>query len=200
MLERAECEAYDDEPMHEWADEVPRLLSDSGAATSSGGGTTTITRATTVAEPFTRAMPVLAPLCPQHRADRVPPSTKRFASSALTSPNTMSVRRRRLARASSPATTPPIVDAWLDATGLRGDTLVEVDGDEQTLRDALISCYDFSGHAERVRFIAEHSREASALRGSSDKLKWLVGRNGLDLVHEFVVHADPDQWLRSWCG
>ncbi len=31
---------------------------------------------------------------------------------------------------------------------------------------------------------------------AEDKLdKWLVGRNGLDLVQEFVVHADPDQWL-----
>ncbi len=70
MLERAECEAYDDEPMREWADEVSRLLSDSGGSPLSGGDIATATRTTTVAQPFTRAKPVLAPLCAKHRLDR----------------------------------------------------------------------------------------------------------------------------------
>ena len=46
-----------------------------------------------------------------------------------------------------------------------------------------------------LKFVAENSRDAKALRAPKGKLeKWLHGRNGLDIVQEFVVHADPDQW------
>ena len=75
MLERAECEAYDDEPMHEWADEVSRLLSDPPGRHRRVGGIATIARATTVAEPFTRTKPILAPLCRNIVLDR-PASAK----------------------------------------------------------------------------------------------------------------------------
>jgi sulfite reductase (NADPH) flavoprotein alpha-component len=91
---------------------------------------------------------------------------------------------------------PAVVDAWLAATGMRGEHVIEVDGTEQTLRDALISHYDICRVTpDLLRFIADNSRGAKALRAPKDKLDaWLVGRNGLDLVQEFVVHADPDQW------
>ena len=46
LLERAECEAYDDEPMHEWADAVSRLLSGSAAPAALRGGIATVTRTT----------------------------------------------------------------------------------------------------------------------------------------------------------
>ena len=105
LLERAECEAYDDEPMHEWADEVSRLLSDSAGPAPSGGGIATVTRTTTVAEPFTRAMPVLAPLA-RNTVLTGPPPRKRCASSASTSLSTTSRTRPATRWASSPATTP----------------------------------------------------------------------------------------------
>ena len=96
-----------------------------------------------------------------------------------------------------PTNDPATVDAWLAATGMRGEHVITVDGAEQTMREALTSRYDFCRVTpDLLRFIAENSRDAKALRARKDKLdKWLVGRNGLDLVQEFVVHADPDQWL-----
>jgi sulfite reductase alpha subunit-like flavoprotein len=94
---------------------------------------------------------------------------------------------------------PATVDAWLAATGLRGDASVEVDGNEQSLRDALIVSYDICRVTPNLlRFVAESCADnaaAKALLAPRDKLdKWLVNRNGLDVVQEFAVRAEPEQW------
>jgi sulfite reductase (NADPH) flavoprotein alpha-component len=195
MLERAECEAYDDEPMHDWADEVSRLLSDSPASPPSGG-IATVTRATTVAEPFTRAKPVLAPLARNTVLTGAASAkeVRQFGFDISEHAVAYSVGDSLGVFAHND---PTIVDAWLDATGLRGETVVEVDGDEQPLRDALISRYDILKVTPNVvRFVAEHSRDASPLRASSDKLqRWLEHNDGIDLVTKFAVHADPVEWL-----
>ena len=187
MLERIECELYDDTPMREWADRVAALYS---------GGTSTSARPTTAAEPFTRTKPLNAPLC---------------RNVLLSSPSARKEVRQfgfdisefdvSYAAGDSlgvfPTNDPVTVNAWLAATGMRGEHIVTVDGTEQTMRDALTSRFDFCRVTpDLLRFISENSRDAKALRAPKDKLeRWLVGRNGLDLVQEFVVHADPDQWL-----
>ena len=96
---------------------------------------------------------------------------------------------------------PAVVDAWLAATGLRGEHVVEVDGDEQALRDALISCYDICRVTPNLMpFVAEHSRDAQArCAASSDKLR-ASGSNAMTAstsCTEFAVHADPVEWLRG---
>ena len=79
-------------------------------------------------------------------------------------------------------------------------TSVEVDGDEQRLRDALIVSYDIcrvtpEPAALRRRITARPRRPRKALLAPRDKLdKWLVNRNGLDIVQEFAVRAEPEQW------
>ena len=91
MLERTECEAYDDEPMDRWADQVTALvcaLAEPPPSSGRGGGVSTIARPTRVAEPFTRAKPLLAPAVAQCRADRADVAKRRCASSASTSPST----------------------------------------------------------------------------------------------------------------
>ena len=77
-----------------------------GGPRALGGGVGTVTRATTVAEPFTRAKPVLAPLARNTVLTGRRPRRKRCASSALTSPSTTSRTRPATRSASSPATTP----------------------------------------------------------------------------------------------
>ena len=66
ILERTDCEIYDDDPMDRWADRVTALLGGAPvqpqASNGHSGGVATIARPTTVAEPFTRAKPVRAPL------------------------------------------------------------------------------------------------------------------------------------------
>src|SRR6185312_10597417 len=91
------------------------------------------------------------------------------------------------------------VDAWLAATGLVGEETVEVDGVRLRLRDALTRSYDICRVTpDLLRFVAENcaGREAAKmLRAPSHRMKkWLAGRNGLDIVEEFNVRAEPLQW------
>jgi NADPH-dependent sulfite reductase flavoprotein alpha-component len=191
MLERAECEAYDDEPMDRWAEQVTALV---GAQAKPS----TIARPTTAAKPFTRAKPILAPLS-RNTALTAPTSQKevRQIGFDLSEYNATYAAGDSLGVYST--NNPATVDAWLAATGLRGDTSVEVDGNEQSLRDALIVSYDICRVTPNLlRFVAESCSDktaAKALLAPRDKLdKWLVNRNGLDIVQEFAVRAEPEQW------
>jgi len=94
---------------------------------------------------------------------------------------------------------PAVVDAWLAASGLDGGETVEVDGAPLTLREALTRCYDICRVTpDLLRFVAENCGDpgaAKVLRAPSARLnKWLDGRNGLDIVEEFRVRAEPAQW------
>jgi sulfite reductase (NADPH) flavoprotein alpha-component len=196
MLERTECEANDEEPMDRWADRVSALIGGSGPPPNGHtGGVATIARPKTVAEPFTRAKPVLAPLS-RNILLSAPTSAKEVRQFGF------DISRYDVAYSVGDSlgvyatNNPEAVDTWLAASGLRGNEIVEVDGGEQTLRQALTSSYDICRVTPNLlRFVAENSRDAKPLRAPTDKLaKWLVGRNGLDIVQQFVVHADPAEW------
>lgn len=193
LRDRVECEAHDDEPMTRWTDDVAGLI----AGGPRRGGTATITRPVTTTEtaPFTRARPLLAPLV-RNSVLSAPTSAKEVRQFgfdisehgvAYSVGDSLGVFARN---------DPRVVDAWLDATGLRAEQTVEVDGDERTLRDALLCCYDIRRITPNlVRFVAERSREAKKLRAPKDKLDaWLSRRDGIDLVRQFAVHADPQEW------
>lgn len=186
MLDRVECEAYDDEPMRRWVDQVGALL---GRSVSSSPAAPV--------EPFTRAKPITAPLC-RNVLLSSPSARKEVRQFGFDIADFGVTYAAGDSLGVFPTNDPATVDAWLATTGMRGTHLVEVDGVEQTLRDALISHYDICRvTGDLVRFIADNSRDAKPLRAPKHKLdKWLIGRNGLDLVQEFVVHADPDQWLQ----
>ncbi|MCV7280972.1 molybdopterin-dependent oxidoreductase [Mycolicibacterium flavescens] len=186
LMDRADCEAYDEEPIRRWTDGVVALLAP---------GCEVPAPERRVAEPFTRANPVVVPLS---------------RNVELTGANSRKEVRQfgfdisehdlQYAAGDSlgvlPTNDPVLVDAWLAATGVPARHPVEVDGVEKPWREALMSHYDFCRVTpDLLRFIAENSRDARALRAPKPKLdRWLRGRNGLDLVQEFVVHADPDQW------
>jgi NADPH-dependent sulfite reductase flavoprotein alpha-component len=196
LLERTEVEAYDDEPMHRWADEVTNLLSDSDQPSPPRrSGTVNATRPTTVAEPFTRAKPLVAPLARNTvlTGPEAGKEVRQFGFDLSQHDVTYSVGDSLGVFAHND---PGLVDAWLAATGLRGDQLVEVDEKERPLREALIADYDIRKVTPNiVRFVAEHTREARELRSPSGELKkWLERCDGLDLVTKFAVHADPVEW------
>jgi sulfite reductase (NADPH) flavoprotein alpha-component len=188
LLDRVDCEAHDDESMGRWVDRVAALL---GRAVSS--------MPASVAEPFTRTHPVVAQLC-RNTVLTAHSSRKEVRQFGFDISGLDVGYAVGDSLGVFPTNDPVTVDAWLAATGMRGEHIVVVDGAEHTMRDALTSRYDICRVTpDLLRFIAENSRDAKALRARGnrrDKLdKWLVGRNGLDLVQEFVVHADPDQWL-----
>ncbi|MGZ6780158.1 MAG: molybdopterin dinucleotide binding domain-containing protein, partial [Mycobacterium sp.] len=186
LVDRAECEAYDNGPMSKWADEVAAVLGVAGAPNS------------TADEPFTRADPVLAKLC---------------RNTVLTGPSSAKEVRQvgfdiseydvgyavgdslGVCATNSGA----VVAAWLAATGLDEHDVVEVDGERLTLRDALTRSYDICRVTpDLLRFVAENCADRAAakvLREPSHRLNaWLAGRNGLDIVEEFTVRAAPAQW------
>lgn len=185
MLERAECEAHDDELIRRWTDSAASLLGGSPAPSI------------VVAEPFTRAHPIVVPMV-RNTLLTAPTSRKEVRQFGFD----ISAHDVSYATGDSlgvfAENDPAVVEAWLTATGLRGGQVVEVDGSEMTLREALTAHYDICRVTpDLLRFIADHSRDAKPLRASGHKLdKWLVGRNGLDLVQQFVVHADPVEWQR----
>jgi NADPH-dependent sulfite reductase flavoprotein alpha-component len=201
MLERTECEVHDDEPMDRWAEQVTALLCapvEPGQTNGGSGGVSTIARRTKVAEPFTRAKPLLAPLS-RNVVLTAPTSRKevrQFGFDISEYDVSYAVGDSLGVYATN---NPATVDAWLAATGLSGDASVEVDGNEQSLRDALIVSYDICRVTPNLlSFVAEICRDktaAKALLAPKDKLdKWLVNRNGLDIVQEFAVRAEPEQW------
>ncbi|MEN3322005.1 MAG: sulfite reductase flavoprotein alpha-component [Mycobacterium sp.] len=201
MLDRTECEAYDDEPMDRWAEQVTALvgtLPEPPKANGNGGGVSTIARPARVAEPFTRAKPLLAPL--SRNAVLTAPTSRKEVRQLGFDISDYEVSYAVGDSLGVYATNDPAtVDGWLAATGLRGDAPVEVDGNEQSLRDALIVSYDIGRVTPNLlRFVAESCPDkaaAKALLAPKDKLdKWLVGRNGLDVVQEFTVRAEPEQW------
>ncbi|RAV16329.1 molybdopterin oxidoreductase [Mycolicibacterium sp. GF69] len=195
LLERAECEAYDDHTLRRWADDVTALLNPGMSTSPPTGSVSTLVRPATVTQPFTRADPIVVPLS-RNVLLSGPSSRKEVRQFGF------DISQHGVSYAAGDSlgvcatNDPAVVDAWLAATGMPGQHAVEVDGTEQPLRDALISHFDFCRVTpDLVRFIAEHSRGAKRLLAPKAKLdKWLAGRNGLDLVQEFVVHADPDEW------
>ena len=65
ILDRADCEAYDDEPMTTWADSVVRLTAPRAPSPSRNAEST----APAAPEPFTRASPIMRAAVPEHRVD-----------------------------------------------------------------------------------------------------------------------------------
>ncbi|ULE32152.1 bifunctional nitrate reductase/sulfite reductase flavoprotein subunit alpha [Mycobacterium sp. IDR2000157661] len=188
LLDRADCEAYDEEPLRRWADDVTALLEPRRTDA-------TPTPAPAPTQPFTRTRPITAPLS-RNTVLTAPTSPKEVRQFGFD----ISEHHVGYAAGDSlgvyPTNDPAVVDAWLAATGVPAGHVVEIDGVERPMRDALILQYDFCRVTpDLLGFIADHSRDAKALRAPKAKLdKWLHGRNGLDLVQEFVVHADPDEW------
>ncbi|BBY15443.1 bifunctional nitrate reductase/sulfite reductase flavoprotein subunit alpha [Mycolicibacterium litorale] len=197
LHERVDCEAYDRDRMQHWAKQVGRLLNPDGVE-SPGSGVATMTRTTTVTEPFTRARPLPAPLS---RNTLLTPANSRkevrhFGFDISEYDVTYAAGDSLGVYATNSETA---VDAWLSATGLDGAQTVDVDGAERTLREALTVSYDFCRVTpDLMRFVAEQCPDraaAKALRAARDDLDaWLVDRNGLDVVREFTVRAEPQQW------
>ena len=71
---------------------------------------------------------------------------------------------------------PGVVDAWLAATGLAGDEVVEIDGTRPPLRDALTHAYDICRVTpDLLGSSPACGREAATmLRAPSDREQWLA--------------------------
>jgi sulfite reductase (NADPH) flavoprotein alpha-component len=193
LVDRVECEAYDDGPKAQWMDRIAGLVEATGTETAP-----TASGPTKVAEPFTRTRPLRVPLCRNVRL--TPPSAVKEVRQFG-----FDISEHDVSYAVGDAfgvyvvNDPVAVDAWLAAAGLTGDETVEVDGADVALRDALSSTYDICRVTPNLlTFMAERCADHAAARilkaPKADRDAWLLDRNGLDLVEEFAVRADPAEW------
>ncbi|CAN3129595.1 molybdopterin-dependent oxidoreductase [Mycobacterium sp. smrl_JER01] len=189
MLDRAECEAYENEPRALWADSVAQLVGAPGVPPGP---------ATRAPIPFSRADPIAVPLCRNLRLtpEGTAKEVRQIGFDISAHDVSYSVGD---SLGVCVVNSDFVVDTWLAAAGLRGDEAVVVDGVQQGLRDALRSHYDICKvTSDLVRFVAEHHPDTATtkrLRSDRGELRrWLVNRNGLDLVREFPVRAEPHLW------
>ncbi|MFB1298101.1 molybdopterin-dependent oxidoreductase [Mycobacterium sp. pW049] len=189
MLDRADCEAYDDEPMTRWADTVADLMASPSRVPA---------REPVSPARFTRANPLDAPLC---RNTRLTPQdavkeVRQFGFDISGHDVSYSVGD---SLGVSVVNSSFAVESWLSATGCTGSEAVLVDGAQISLREALTWHYDICKVTSNlVTFVAEHCPDAGTakrLRNDRGELdKWLVNRNGVDVVREFPVRADAELW------
>jgi sulfite reductase (NADPH) flavoprotein alpha-component len=195
LTDRAEYEIYDDEPMTDWAERVTIMIR------RTDGRSAPRARAATTQARFTRSKPVAAPLC---RNNRLTPSGSAkevrqcgFDISRHTAEHGVSYAAGDSLGVYA-VNNDSVVEDWLASTGLRGTETVLVDGAEVDLMAALRSSYDVCRVTPNLlTFVAEQCADpaAKALRAPRAELDaWLVNRNGLDIVREFPVRADPLQW------
>ncbi|MEU9808811.1 bifunctional nitrate reductase/sulfite reductase flavoprotein subunit alpha [Mycobacterium sp. NPDC050853] len=92
------------------------------------------------------------------------------------------------------------VRRWLDATGFDGELPITIDGGELPLATALAEHYDICRVTDDLlRFIAERRSDKPTIkllrgRDSTARERWLQGRNALDVLREFPIRADIDEW------
>jgi sulfite reductase (NADPH) flavoprotein alpha-component len=199
LLIRSDCEAYDDEPLAQWADAVAELVTapvaelvtvpvaemDKPAAPAPSSAA--------VSAPFTRANPLTVRLC---------------RNTLLTTGGAKEVRQFGFDLSGHDVSygvgdalgvivtnSAESVAAWLAATGLSGDEPIEIDGEEKSFRDMLTRSFDICKVSPNlVNFLAERTNAKILRSPRADRDRWLVGRTGLDLVEELQVRAEPQEW------
>ncbi|GFM18773.1 MULTISPECIES: bifunctional nitrate reductase/sulfite reductase flavoprotein subunit alpha [Mycobacteriaceae] len=202
MLDRTECEAYDQQQMTQWADSVVDLVTPSNDAPPRVGTEGASEAVAPAADPestlFTRAHPIDAPLC---RNTRLTPTGA--AKDVRQLGFDISAHDVSYAAGDSlgvyATNSDFVIESWLTATGLHGDEAVVVDGAEMPMREAIRRHFDVCKVTTGlVGFVAEHAPLNATLKrlhSDRDELQaWLGRRNGLDLVGEFAVRADPQEW------
>ncbi|WP_264006226.1 bifunctional nitrate reductase/sulfite reductase flavoprotein subunit alpha [Mycolicibacterium sphagni] len=193
LIERNDCEIDDEESLSHWATEVIGLV-------SGGASTSVAPPKPRPAEPFTRADPLAARLS---RNIRLTPASaakevRQFGFDLSEHDVTYAVGD---SLGVQPTNSDDSVNAWLAATALRGDEVVEVDGAEYPLRQALTQHYDICRLTPNlVNFLADTAADkaiAKQLRIALSELDtWRAGRNGLDVLRDFAPRASAQDWQK----
>src|SRR5690606_16772962 len=95
---------------------------------------------------------------------------------------------------------PRTVDAWLATTGLGAATTVSVDGERRRFGDVLRTRLDITRITPALlRFVVERNGDATLARlvrnSSADLERFLWSKPAVDLLREFPVRAEPEEWI-----
>jgi NADPH-dependent sulfite reductase flavoprotein alpha-component len=194
LLDRSDCEVHDEDSLTTWAQRVVKLVNATDTVPADFCAPT-VTRRT---EPFTRASPVPARLTRNTRL------TPRSAAKEVRQLG-FDISEHDVSYAVGdslgvqPINSDDDVAAWLAATGLCGDDVVEVDETECTLREALTRKYDICRITPNLlEFLAATTADKAAAKhlqlARAQLDTWRLGRNGIDVVRTFGVHAAAEKW------
>lgn len=211
LMDRLDCEIYDDEPLTHWAQQVTTLMTTPGRGPDESDSHVAVTP---TAEVATAASPSSASTVTVEMFTRANPVTARLCRNMVLTPGSSAKEVRQFgfdisgygvsygvgdALGVYPTNSVSSVDAWLATTGLRAEEIIEVDGTEQTLRHALTTSYDIGRITPNLlSFLADTTKDSAAAKtlraARADLSTWAFGRNGVDVVHDFPVRADAQQW------
>ncbi|MFJ4652960.1 molybdopterin-dependent oxidoreductase [Nocardia sp. NPDC088792] len=150
------------------------------------------------AAPFTRQAPLPATLVRNELLSRAGKEVRQFGFDLSDSTAVYEVGDSLGIR---PANCDVLVAEWLEVTGLDGSRIVELDGREFTLAEALRTHYDITKvSGDLLAFAAERNSDqhlAKLLRrdNRNELDGYLWDRQAVDVLRDFPVRADLVEWL-----
>lgn len=193
LLPRVDCEPEYAEPAAAWLEQVIAALDPTAEAPE-------VVLAPPMKRLFTRANPVQADLITNTLLS-APGSAKEVRQFGFDLSHAGTSYEAGDSLGIVCANTGPLVEEWLEVTGLGRRTIVEVAGEERFLEDALRSQLDITRiTSDLLAFVAERtpdSRLAVLLRRENKARleQYLWSMQAVDLLHEFPVAAGAEEWL-----
>ncbi|HKT55909.1 MAG TPA: flavodoxin domain-containing protein, partial [Microbacterium sp.] len=200
LLERVDCEPFDDSVAEEWIDQVLEvLLGEPASSAVQDAPAPTVVASPPEPVTFTRAAPLSAPLL-TNRVLGGAGSAKEVRQFGFALPDDATYEAGD-ALGIVCENAPAVVADWIAATGLDGRTTVSVGGEELPLAEALRTRRDVTRiGSELLSFVVERSASTHAARlvGRDNRSRldqYLWGRQAVDLLREFPVQATAQDWI-----
>jgi len=202
LLERVDCEPDFEASAASWIETVAGLLATGAGATDTAVPATPATPAAPPATRrlFTRSNPVRAALVRNVLLSGTG-SSKEVRQLGFDLSGTGATYAAGDALGVVCVNADALVNEWLTATASAPYAIVDVDGQEHTLIDALRTRLDITRVTpEFLALVADRSRdsrlETLLRRENKTKLEqFLWSMQAIDVVHEFPMRAEPDEWV-----
>ncbi|MCT9075939.1 bifunctional nitrate reductase/sulfite reductase flavoprotein subunit alpha [Streptomyces fulvoviolaceus] len=217
LAPRMDCEPDYEDVAHGWLDQVLTALSGTPGTALSG-----TSEAAPAAALTTPALPAPALPAAPPRPKKPAPVIARLTGNRLLSLPGAGKEVRRFTFDTRDSDTPlvyeagdalgirplnstDLVEEWLTVSALDAEAAVDVNGvGEVALGEALLRHLDITRISSGLlRFVAERTRDPRELKkllrpDNKDELaKWTWGRQAVDVITEYGVKADPQEWVET---